>query len=144
MQVSIDKGSIIKGDGARVALMDYGIKQNIIRSLLNRGCEVYQFPASATSEEILAVNPDGIMLSNGPGDPKDCTHQIKTIKELMGKKPIFGICLGHQLTALAAGADTEKLKYGHQRLQSSCKGSGKGFDVYYLTESRLYNYRGQS
>lgn len=103
-----------KGSGYRIALIDYGVKQNIVRSLLNRGCEVFVFPASANENEILSVNPDGIMLSNGPGNPKDCKMEIQTIKELLGKKPIFGICLGHQLLALANGADTEKLKYGHR------------------------------
>lgn len=131
MQVTIEKMKLFKGDGARVALLDYGIKRNIIRSLLKRGCEVYQFPASATAEEILAVNPDGIMLSNGPGDPKDCTHEISTIKELLGKKPIFGICLGHQLTALATGGDTEKLKYGHRGCNHPVKDIER--DLTYIT-----------
>ncbi len=131
MQVSIEKTKHFQGDGFRVALLDYGIKQNIIRSLLNRGCEVYQFPASATSGEILAVNPDGIMLSNGPGDPKDCTHQIRTIQELLGKKPIFGICLGHQLMALATGGDTEKLKYGHRGCNHPVKDIER--DLTYIT-----------
>ncbi len=119
MQVTAGEVKHYKGTGTengifRVALLDYGIKLNIVRSLLNRGCEVYQFPAAASAEEVLAVQPDGIMLSNGPGDPKDCGQQIQTIRELLGKKPLFGICLGHQLTALAMGADTEKLKYGHR------------------------------
>jgi len=103
-----------KGGGYRIALIDYGIKQNIIRSLLERKCEIYQFPASTSAEEILSINPDGILLSNGPGDPKDCISEIEVIKTLLGTKPIFGICLGHQLIALARGADTEKLKYGHR------------------------------
>jgi len=120
-----------EGNGPRVALIDLGIKQNIVRSLLNRGCEVYVFPADAKPEEILAVNPDGIMLSNGPGDPKDCVETIKTIKELMGKKPMFGICLGHQLTALANNADTEKLKYGHRGCNHPVKDLEK--DLTYIT-----------
>lgn len=131
MQVTSDKIRHLDGKGARVALLDYGIKQNIVRSLLNRGCEVFQFPASATSEEILAVQPDGIMLSNGPGDPKNCTHQIKTIHELLGKKPLFGICLGHQLTALAMGGDTEKLKYGHRGCNHPVKDVER--DLTYIT-----------
>ena len=131
LQVTVDKTRHFEGTGARVALLDYGIKQNIVRSLLNRNCEVYQFPATATSEEILAVQPDGIMLSNGPGDPKDCTHQIKTIKELLGKKPLFGICLGHQLTALAMGGDTEKLKYGHRGCNHPVKDLER--DLTYIT-----------
>lgn len=120
-----------EGNGPRVALIDLGIKQNIVRSLLNRGCEIYVFPADAKPEEILAVNPDGIMLSNGPGDPKDCVETIKTIKELMGKKPMFGICLGHQLTALANNADTEKLKYGHRGCNHPVKDLEK--DLTYIT-----------
>lgn len=102
------------GKGPRVSLIDYGLKKNIVRSLLKRDCDVYIFPAWSKPEEILSVNPDGIMLSNGPGDPKDCVQEIQTLRQLMGKKPIFGICLGHQLTALANGADTERLKYGHR------------------------------
>jgi len=103
-----------EGNGKKVALIDYGLKMNIVRSLLSRGCDVYVFPAQTSAEEILSYNPDGIMLSNGPGDPKDCQDQINTIRKLIGKKPIFGICLGHQLVALANNADTEKLKYGHR------------------------------
>lgn len=114
LKVTVDELKHYIGTGRRIALIDYGIKQNIIRSLLKRNCEVYQFPATATAEEVLAVNPDGLVLSNGPGDPKDCPEQISTIKNLIGKKPIFGICLGHQLTALAMGCDSEKLKYGHR------------------------------
>lgn len=120
-----------KGEGFKVALIDYGLKQNIVRSLQKRGCEVYVFPASATAGEIMEINPDGIMLSNGPGDPKDCTGQINTIRELMGKKPIFGICLGHQLTALANNADTERLKYGHRGCNHPVKDLEK--DITYIT-----------
>jgi carbamoyl-phosphate synthase small subunit len=119
------------GNGFKVALLDYGIKQNIIRSLLKRGCEVNVFPAWSTAEEILASNPDGIMLSNGPGDPKDCSKEINTIHELIGKRPIFGICLGHQLTALANNADTEKLKYGHRGCNHPVKDIEK--DLTYIT-----------
>lgn len=130
-KVSTKKVQHYKGRGFRVALIDYGIKQNIVRSLLKRDCEVYVFPAAATAKEVLAVNPDGIMLSNGPGDPKDCRHQIAAIKELLGKKPIFGICLGHQLTALANNADTEKLKYGHRGCNHPVKDISR--DVTYIT-----------
>ncbi len=113
-QVTVKEVGHYEGTGHRVALLDYGVKTNILRSLRKRDCEVYVFPASADWEEILGVNPDGIMLSNGPGDPKDCVYQIDVLKNLLGKKPIFGICLGHQLTALAYGGDTGKLKYGHR------------------------------
>lgn len=98
----------------QVALLDYGAKQNIIRELTALGCEVTVFPYNATAEEVLASNPDGIMLSNGAGDPAENVAAIETIKELLGKKPLFGICLGHQLLALAAGGRTEKLRYGHR------------------------------
>ncbi|MCX7746820.1 MAG: carbamoyl phosphate synthase small subunit [Clostridia bacterium] len=120
-----------EGKGYKVALIDLGIKQNIIRSLLKRDCDVHVFPAWAKPEEVLAIHPDGIMLSNGPGDPKDCVDTIDTIKALMGKRPIFGICLGHQLTALANNADTEKLKYGHRGCNHPVKDLEK--DLTYIT-----------
>lgn len=98
-----------------VALWDFGAKSNIQRSLLKRGCNVTVFPASATAEEIAAINPDGIMLSNGPGDPQENQEIIKQLRLLCEKKiPTFGICLGHQLLALSQGATTDKLKYGHR------------------------------
>lgn len=97
-----------------VALMDYGAKQNIVRSLCNRGCKVISLPYSVTAEEVLALGVDGVMLSNGPGDPKENVQAIEQIRKLLGKLPVFGICLGHQLTALALGGDTVKLKYGHR------------------------------
>ena len=97
-----------------VTLVDYGAKMNIIRSLVARGCEVTVVPPTTTAADILAANPDGIMLSNGPGDPKDNVFAIAQIRELIGKVPVFGICLGHQLLALAEGGDTRKLKYGHR------------------------------
>lgn len=98
-----------------VALWDFGAKSNIQRSLLKRGCNVTVFPASATAEEIAAINPDGIMLSNGPGDPQENQEIIKQLRLLCEKKiPTFGICLGHQLLALSQGAATDKLKYGHR------------------------------
>jgi carbamoyl-phosphate synthase small subunit len=104
----------IPGSGFRAALLDYGARASIIRSLAERGCDVTIFPATATAEEVLAVNPNGIVLSNGPGDPRDCVFQIQVIRDLLGKKPIFGVCLGHELIALAYGGKTAKLKYGHR------------------------------
>ena len=98
----------------RVALIDYGAKHNIIRSLQKRGCSVTVWPARTPAETILGSEPDGIMLSNGPGDPKENTFCIGELKKMIGQKPVFGICLGHQLAALALGGDTVKLKYGHR------------------------------
>ncbi len=102
------------GTKHRVTLIDYGLKRNIVRSLQHRGCAVHVVPADTPAERILAGDPDGIMLSNGPGDPKENVLEIAELKKLIGKKPVFGICLGHQLTALALGGDTIKLKYGHR------------------------------
>ena len=98
-----------------MALLDLGAKDNIARNLVQRGCDVTVYPARTPAEEILADQPDGIMLSNGPGDPKTCTVVIENIKKLYASNvPIFAICLGHQLMALATGADTYKMKYGHR------------------------------
>lgn len=105
----------LNGAGLKVALMDFGAKANIAHSLAERGCEVTVFPALTPAEEIIAMQPDGIMLSNGPGDPKECTSIIEEIKKLYATDiPIFAICLGHQLMALANGCDTHKMKYGHR------------------------------
>ena len=98
----------------KVSLLDYGAKRNIVRELQKRGCTVTVLPATTAAEVILAANPDGVMLSNGPGDPAENVYQIEQIKKLLGKVPMFGICLGHQLTALAVGGKTYKLKYGHR------------------------------
>ena len=101
--------------GHHVALLDFGAKDNIARSLLQRGCQVTIYPADTTAEEIIGDKPDGIMLSNGPGDPKECVEIIRELKKLYETDiPIFAICLGHQLMALAAGGDTYKMKYGHR------------------------------
>ena len=105
----------IPGEGKRVALMDYGAKNSILRSLRRRGCDLYVFPYNTPAEEVLAIQPDGIMLSNGPGDPEECVESIACVRKLYDSGlPIFGICLGHQLLALANGFKTEKLKYGHR------------------------------
>ena len=105
----------LNGAGLKVALLDLGAKDNIARSLAARGCDVTVYPAQTSAAEILADQPDGIMLSNGPGDPKECTIIIEEIRKLYeSDTPIFAICLGHQLMALATGADTFKMKYGHR------------------------------
>ncbi|MDE6673564.1 MAG: carbamoyl phosphate synthase small subunit [Acetatifactor sp.] len=105
----------LNGQGLKVALMDFGAKDNIARSLAARGCEVTVYPALTSAEEILSSGADGVMLSNGPGDPKECVSIIQELKKLYASDmPIFAICLGHQLMALATGADTYKMKYGHR------------------------------
>jgi carbamoyl-phosphate synthase small subunit len=99
-----------------VVALDFGLKQNILRCLVDSGCRVTVVPAFTTAEEILGYAPDGVFLSNGPGDPAAVGYAIETVRGLLGKKPIFGICLGHQLLALALGATTFKLKFGHRGL----------------------------
>lgn len=115
--VTVDKKYTVKAEKpiCDVALLDYGFKINILRSLVSRGCNVTVYPSATSPEEILKDNPDGIMLSNGPGDPEEATEEIENLKMLSKNDiPVFGICLGHQLLALANGAKTEKLKYGHR------------------------------
>ena len=106
--------SCAEGETLHVVLIDYGAKRNIIRCLVKRGCRVTVVPHNTTAEEILALKPDGVMLSNGPGDPAENEFEVQQIAKLVGKLPVFGICLGHQLTALAMGGKTYKLKYGHR------------------------------
>ena len=97
----------------RVAVLDCGVKYNILRILDNLGCDVRVFPAQATHKEIMAIQPDGLFLSNGPGDPAALPYVVKTVQQFIGKLPIFGICLGHQILGLALGGKTYKLKFGH-------------------------------
>lgn len=104
-----------------VVLIDYGTKKNIVRELNKRGCNVAVVPYDTKAQDILALDPDGIMLSNGPGDPEENTEAISELAKLVGKKPIFAICLGHQLLALALGASTTKLKYGHRGVNQPVK-----------------------
>lgn len=115
LKTSVKKPYVLPGDGKRVALLDCGAKDNIARNLNKRGCEVTVYPADTPAEEILKTNPDGIMLSNGPGDPAENVGIIEEVRKLYESSvPIFAICLGHQLMALATGAKTYKLKYGHR------------------------------
>ena len=104
----------IEGPGKHVAVIDYGIKTNILRCFEKRGCKLTVFPSNVSSDEVLSVNPDLVFLSNGPGDPEDLKVEIETIKNIIGKKPVVGICLGHQLLALSLGGKTAKLKFGHR------------------------------
>ena len=116
-QVSTKTAYVSKSEQGkyRIAMLDFGLKENIRRSLVKRGCDVHILPHNATAEQVLAVQPDGIFLTNGPGDPVDNTDAIETIRQLLTKNiPMMGICLGHQLLALANGFETHKLKYGHR------------------------------
>ncbi|KHM51781.1 carbamoyl-phosphate synthase small subunit [Anaerovibrio lipolyticus DSM 3074] len=113
-EVTTPETYVMDNDGPHVVVMDFGIKQNILNSLHNLGCKLTVVPADTKADEIMAMNPDGIFLSNGPGDPKDVPEVIEEVKKLIGKKPMFGICLGHQLISLALGANTYKLKFGHR------------------------------
>jgi len=108
------KSEIRNPKSKKIIAMDFGIKYNILRCLAGVGCDVTVVPGTAKAKDILAQNPDGIFLSNGPGDPAAVTYAIEEIKKLLGKKPIFGICLGHQLLGLALGGRTFKLKFGHR------------------------------
>ena len=113
---AVNHNEVIKSSGKiyNVVAMDFGVKTNILRSLVSSGCVVTVVPATTSAEEIMAMKPDGVFLSNGPGDPFPVTYAQETIKELIGKIPIFGICLGHQLLCLAIGGCTYKLKFGHR------------------------------
>ncbi len=113
MEVTSKTPTHISGSGKKVVLLDFGVKSNIIRSLESRDCDIHILPAFSTFDEIMEFNPDGILLSNGPGDPRDLTVAKKTVLKLLGLKPIMGICLGHQLLGLSLGCNVKKLKFGH-------------------------------
>jgi carbamoyl-phosphate synthase small subunit len=113
-QVSCKKPYHVRGDGKRIAIIDLGIKKNMITSLLRRGGDLYIFPHNATADRILECKPDALFISNGPGDPKQAKSAIRCVKDLIGQLPVFGICMGNQISALALGGDTYKLKFGHR------------------------------
>ncbi len=138
--VSCKEPSVHPAEGEerfRVSLLDYGAKRNIVRELQKRGCTVTVLPASTSAEEILAAGPDGVMLSNGPGDPAENVYQIEQIRKLLGRVPMFGICLGHQLTALAAGGSTYKLKYGHRGVNQPVR-DVEGVRTYITSQNHGY------
>lgn len=129
MDVTTKVSYTVDGKGKHIAVMDFGIKNNILRCFKKRGCKLTIFPANTSYEEVLKVNPDSIFLSNGPGDPEDLSEVIENVRKLIGKKPIVGICLGHQILALALGGKTAKLKFGHR---------GCNHPVKDLEENRVY------
>ncbi|MCI3920715.1 glutamine-hydrolyzing carbamoyl-phosphate synthase small subunit [Paenibacillus sp. TRM 82003] len=131
------------GKEQRIVLMDFGSKSGIMRDLTRRGCDVVVVPHDATVDEILRLRPDGVLLSNGPGDPKDVPHAVETVKKLLGTLPLFGICLGHQLFALACGADTEKLKFGHRGSNHPVKDLESG-RCYITSQNHGYTVRKES
>lgn len=128
-QVSTKEIYGIQGTGKKIALIDFGVKGNIINNLKERNCDVTIFPYDTPYKKIMEFNPDGILLSNGPGDPKFIGRGMDTVKKLIGKKPIFGICLGHQILALALGGDTYKMKFGHR---------GANHGVYDIKQDRAF------
>ncbi len=138
--VSCREASVHPAEGEErfhVSLLDYGAKRNIVRELQKRGCTVTVLPATTSAEEILAADPNGVMLSNGPGDPAENVYQIEQIRKLLGKVPMFGICLGHQLTALAAGGSTYKLKYGHRGVNQPVR-DVEGIRTYITSQNHGY------
>ena len=124
-------------DGLKVVVWDFGAKDNIVRELVKRGCYCIKVPSTYTAEQILALNPRGLMLCNGPGDPAENVEIIENLKKLAGKLPIFGICLGHQLFALAMGGKTKKMKYGHRGANQPVKSLATG-RVYISSQNHGY------
>ncbi|WP_028783514.1 carbamoyl phosphate synthase small subunit [Thalassobacillus devorans] len=142
-QVSTIKPYVVPGRGCRIVLMDFGMKHGILRELTKRDCHVTVVPYNTTAQEIERLKPDGIMLTNGPGDPKNVPEAIETIKELISQIPIFGICLGHQLIALASGADTAKMKFGHRGSNQPVKDLKNG-KTYITSQNHGYSVSRES
>ena len=132
-----------QGEAPHVVAIDYGVKLNILRSLVDVGARVTVVPSTTSAQDVLALKPDGVFLSNGPGDPAAVDHAIGTIRELLGKKPMFGICLGHQLLGLAVGASTYKLKFGHRGLNQPVKELTSG-KIEITTQNHGFAVRGEA
>ena len=128
-EVTAKEKYVIDGKGLHLAVMDMGIKTNMLKSFQKRGCKLSVYPAFSSAEEILASNPDGIFISNGPGDPKNIPSIVETVKSLIGKKPVVGICMGHQLLSIALGCTIERMKFGHH---------GGNHPVKYIDTGRCY------
>lgn len=137
-EVTSDNPVEIPGEGPHVALIDLGVKRNIIRSLGELGCRITVLPRKTSAQEIRAVKPDGILISNGPGNPKLIPDVIETVRRLLGDFPMFGICLGHQVLGLAIGADTYKLRFGHRGANHPVKEVGTG-RVFITTQNHGYS-----
>ena len=139
-KVTCSERSVFEAEGeqkAHVALLDYGVKKSLIRGLTSRGCKVTVLPACSTAEEVLAVNPNGVMLSDGPGNPAENKNCIDVIAQLVGKLPVFGVGLGHQMLALAMGGKVKKMKYGHRGGNQPCR-DVKGTRTYITTQNHGY------
>ncbi|UJL47873.1 carbamoyl phosphate synthase small subunit [Virgibacillus sp. NKC19-16] len=142
-QTSTVKPYVVPGRGMRIVLVDFGMKHGILRELTKRNCHITVVPYNYGTENILRLKPDGIMLTNGPGDPKDVPEAIEMIRNLLGEIPIFGICLGHQLLALACGGDTEKMKFGHRGSNHPVK-DVKTLKTYMTSQNHSYAIREHS
>lgn len=137
LEVTTPQAYTMGCSGSRIAVLDFGVKRNILQSMVKSDCRLTVLPATTTAQEILALEPDGVFLSNGPGDPKDIPFAIETVRNLLGKKPVFGICLGHQVLALAIGADTYKLKFGHRGANHPVKDLATG-RIYITSQNHGY------
>lgn len=141
-QVSCKKHYHIPGKGKRIAIIDLGIKKNMVVSLSRRGGDLHIFPHNVTSKKILACKPDALFISNGPGDPKQAKSAIRCVKDLLGELPIFGICMGNQISALALGGDTYKLKFGHRGANQPVR--YKNGQIFITTQNHGFAVDGES